>query len=85
VIDIASDAIKYAMPQHFAASTNIPRQVQLRVCRPVRGMLALIAGGKEVWSQRIHALPERRILVVLDGLPPDIRGVVNLVLMEDEA
>lgn len=61
------DPIKLVVPSLIRPSGHEPAltDFQLRVTRAVRGRLALEIDGREVWSQRQHFLPERRILVPL--------------------
>ena len=64
--------LKYVVPQRI---TDRPREggvagsFQLRVTRPIRGTLRLAVDGREVWSSRIHSLPERRITLPVSILP----------------
>jgi len=83
-ITATGDALKYVAPQRLAEDTADGglRHLQVRVKRPVRGTLALVAGGRILWSRRISALAERRILVPIEPLPPEAAGA-ELMLTED--
>ena len=66
-----ADPLKYVVPQRLVAGPQADdAHLQLRVVRPARGTLRLSVDGREVWSRRIRALPERRIIVPLSVLPP---------------
>lgn len=61
-----SGALRYAVPQRIAPRHDDGAgQVQLRVAQAVRGWLSLRQNGREIWGQRLSALPERRILLPL--------------------
>ena len=61
---IAGDGIRYVMPQWLAGGAGGMSQIQLRVSRPVGGhLVAEDAGGREIYRQKLSALPERRILL----------------------
>ena len=57
-------ALKYAVPQRITPGVAAGA-VDLRVTRAVKGRLSLRIAGAEVWSQRLSALPERRLSVPL--------------------
>jgi thioredoxin reductase len=61
--------LKYVVPQRIVDGP-VSGRFQLRVTRPANGTLRLSVDGCEVWSRRISALPERRILVPISVLPP---------------
>jgi NADPH-dependent 2,4-dienoyl-CoA reductase/sulfur reductase-like enzyme len=65
---LRSAALKYALPQRLHPAPGGMSHVQLRVTCPVSDRLSLRAGGREVWSRRLHALPERRILIPLEPI-----------------
>lgn len=69
-ITAAHPAIKYVLPQKISADAGVPAfdHLQIRLTRPARGRLRIHAGDREIWSGRINALPERRILVPLAPL-----------------
>ncbi len=79
-----SDAIKYIVPAQLAPGreSGIGTSLQLRVKRPVTGRLHLCVNGKEIWSRRIAALPERRILLPLDCFPASAEGVAEISITE---
>ncbi|MFD1796230.1 pyridine nucleotide-disulfide oxidoreductase [Paracoccus aurantiacus] len=65
-VQIASDAIRYALPQLLLApGPGSHDQLQLRVSRPVRGMLQLRQGETILASRHINARPERRVMLPL--------------------
>ena len=82
---LMGDAFKYVVPQRLVAASGAPRTLQVRVRRPARGTLSVVVSGQNLWSQRIDALPERRILIPLDRLPIDLNGPVHIVFAEDKA
>jgi thioredoxin reductase len=86
-LSIGSDALKYVVPQRIApgASDGALRHIQVRVRRPARGTLSLVASGRDLWSRRIAALPERRILIPLDRLPCPLLEPATIVLKEELA
>ncbi|PWR24753.1 FAD-dependent oxidoreductase [Zavarzinia aquatilis] len=60
--------LSYAVPQLVVpAPAGETRAIQLRVSEAARGRLCLRAGDRLLWSRRLSALPERRILVPLPG------------------
>ncbi len=64
-LEAAGPALKYVMPQrlslpHAAAGM---KDLQLRVGREVRGALVAVNEQGVVWREKIHARPERRLLV----------------------
>lgn len=83
-LSLVGDALKYVVPQRLVAASGAPRTLQVRVHRPARGTLSVVVSGRDVWSQRINALPERRILIPLDRLPLDLNGPVHIVFAEDK-
>lgn len=63
---LRSEVIRYALPQViFADGPGRHEQIQLRVTRPVRGVLQLRQGTVVVASRKINARPERRITMAL--------------------
>ena len=64
-IRLASDALRYVMPQHLAPTwrPEAMRHLQLRLSRPARGNLTLMANGEALWSGWINSRPERRLLI----------------------
>jgi Pyridine nucleotide-disulphide oxidoreductase len=63
--------LKYAYPQRLALPLAGMSSLLLkaRVTRQARGKLRLLAGGHELWSRRMTALPERRLSVPVSRLP----------------
>lgn len=84
------DALRYVMPQRLAPASAGPSgsigmsHAQVRVTRPVSGTLSAWSGDRMVWSRRLSALPERRLLVPLAPLQ-DHRpgGDLRVALTED--
>ncbi len=77
-------ALKYAVPQRIVPG-GAHGSVDLRVTRAVKGRLSLRIAGAEVWSQRLSALPERRLSVPLAAFAsyPGATDTAELVLEED--
>lgn len=88
-LDIEGDPLKYAVPQRLVAPWTASKLahggIQLRLRRAARGQLILTCGGRAVWSRRIDSLPERRIILPLDGVPSAPDGPLVLRLEEDPA
>ncbi len=63
----AEGELSYVYPQRLApeelrdAPAGAGLMFQARVKAPVRGILRVLADGREIWSKRVDALPERRI------------------------
>ena len=75
---VESDAIRYALPQILTPEgPGRHRAIQIRVARPVSGLLLLMQDGQVLASRRIDALPERRITLDLPArfgdTPPTLR------------
>jgi hypothetical protein len=87
IVTISGDALKYVVPQRItmAPPDSAMRQLQVRVRRPVRGILSVVVEDRALWSQKIDALPERRILIPLNRLLPEMTGTASLVLTESTA
>jgi NADPH-dependent 2,4-dienoyl-CoA reductase/sulfur reductase-like enzyme len=66
-----SAPLKYVYPQSLALPANEidPLLFRLRVSRPARGRLRLLADGREIWSRRVNALPERRLSLPVHRIP----------------
>lgn len=79
------DALKYVAPQRLGTGDThgALEHLQVRVSRAVRGTLSLVVDGHPVWSQKIGALPERRLLIPIERLPRGLAGDAELVLTED--
>lgn len=70
-VDLVAEGagLRYLMPQRLTPTSAAGLQaLQLRVSRPVAGTLSLRHDGRELWRQRLRALPERRVVVPLDVL-----------------
>ena len=66
----AHEAIRYVLPQRLSDS-DAPvamEHLQMRLDRPARGRLQMLADGREIWSRPIDSLPERRLLAPLAPL-----------------
>jgi NADPH-dependent 2,4-dienoyl-CoA reductase/sulfur reductase-like enzyme len=76
--------IKYLYPQRLSLPLGeaSPLLFQARVARAAKGRLRLLADGRELWSRRIAALPERRIAVSSTYLPRDGFAAAAIVLEE---
>ncbi len=83
-LSVAGPALKYAVPQRLLAddAAQAVCHLQLRVNAPARGRLVIALDGRDVWSQKIAALPERRILVPLRWLEPGMSGHAAIRLDE---
>ncbi|WP_457940776.1 NAD(P)/FAD-dependent oxidoreductase [Mesorhizobium sp. 10J20-29] len=82
---MASDALKYAVPQRVAYPAGSPRsatKIQLRVTRPVEGRLGLRIDGTELWSKPLSAVPERRLTVPVSMLPDGRKGTAEFFVRE---
>ena len=82
---IAKPPLRYVYPQRLVAPIAglSPLLFKARAARAVRGRLRLMADGREVWSRRMHLLPERRISLPADRLPRE--GVTSIrVEFEEE-
>lgn len=67
----ASAPLKYVYPQRLALplAGMSPLLMKARVERQARGRLRLLAGGHELWSRAMTALPERRLSIPVSHLP----------------
>jgi hypothetical protein len=86
-LSVAGAHLKLALPQRLAATAvdGALRHVQVRVTQPVQGRLAIGLDGRTVWSRRIRALPERRILVPLTWLEKGMSGTAVMSLTDGAA
>jgi len=78
--------LKYVYPQRFTAQMGIagpPPRLRARVSRAARGRLRLLVDGRELWSHRVRLLPERRITIPTDRLPPVGAQSIHVELIED--
>lgn len=76
--------LRYLYPQRLAVPGRPPSPLQLRarMLRPAKGRLRLIANGRELWSRRMAALPERRIALPADRLR--LAGLESLLVAFEE-
>jgi hypothetical protein len=78
--------LKYVYPQRFAAQmpgAGPPPPLRARVSRAARGRLRLLVDDRELWSRRVRLLPERRISIPTDRLPPTGLQQIRVELIED--
>jgi len=77
--------LKYVYPQRFTAQMGVvgPPPLCARVSRAARGRLRLLVDGRELWSHRVNLLPERRITIPTDRLPPVGAQQIHVELIED--
>ena len=82
----AHPSIRYVMPQRLSADSGgtTMQHLQIRLADPARGRLVARADGRTVWSKRIDALPERRLLAPLAALLPH-RGAKSIEIGLEEA
>ena len=81
-----SEPLKYVYPQRFTIQMPLaapPPLLRARVNRAARGRLRLLADGRELWSRRVHLLPERRITIPSDRLPTTGLQQIHVELIED--
>jgi hypothetical protein len=57
--------------------------LRARVTRAARGRLRLLVDGRELWSHRAKLLPERRITIPTDRVPPIGAHSIHVELIED--
>jgi NADPH-dependent 2,4-dienoyl-CoA reductase/sulfur reductase-like enzyme len=78
--------LKYVYPQRISLQMGIagpPPPLRARVSRAARGRLRLLVDGRELWSQRVNLLPERRITIPTDRLPPAGLRQIHVEIIED--
>ncbi len=78
--------LKYVYPQRITAQMGVagaPPPLRARVGRAARGRLRLLGDGRELWSHRVNLLPERRITIPTDRLPPAGLRQIHVELIED--
>lgn len=78
--------LKYVYPQRITAQMGIAGPappLRARVSRAARGRLRLLVDGRELWSRRARLLPERRITIPTDRLPPVGAQSIHVELIED--
>jgi NADPH-dependent 2,4-dienoyl-CoA reductase/sulfur reductase-like enzyme len=86
VVVTCAPPLKYVHPQTVALPTGPGTALppfRLRVARAARGRLRLVVDGRELWSRRLTALPERRITVDARLLPRDGMNRVSIELIEE--
>lgn len=79
---LAGENVRFVMPQYLAHVAPLRGRLQLRVAAPVKGRLRVRAGEAVLYRRWVETLPERRILIDLDGLktpPDDAQLVVEIV------
>lgn len=81
----ATAPLRYVYPQRIGLpGWPVPSLLlRARVERETRGRLRLLANGREVWSRRVHALPERRISLPADRVPLEGLETLSVELVED--
>jgi NADPH-dependent 2,4-dienoyl-CoA reductase/sulfur reductase-like enzyme len=81
----AKSPLRYVYPQRLVTpiASLSPLLLKARVERAARGRLRLMADGREVWSRRMHLLPERRISLPIDRLPRDGVERVSVEFVEE--
>jgi hypothetical protein len=90
-VEARHPAIKLAVPQRIAlpapggGAQGGMTHIQLRLNRAVRGRLSLRDATGEIWSKSISGLPERRLLVPLDGLIETVEGDTLTIAIEESA
>lgn len=72
-VRIGNPGLKYIIPQRISVSKSRSqpegmKKFQLRVATPVEGRVSLLSGDSELYSRKVKALPERRILMPLPPL-----------------
>jgi thioredoxin reductase len=78
-IKISSPIIKYCVPQKLVIQSDTQKiQLQIRLTKPAKGRIVIHSNGSDVWSKKISALPERRILLSLSS------EVVQLIAVTGE-
>ena len=77
-------AIRYLCPQIVARPDGASGRWSLnaRAAREVRGSLHVLAAEERIWSRRIHALPERRLVIPGRALVRSGAGRLRVVLEE---
>jgi thioredoxin reductase len=77
-------AVKLVVPQRICLPLDAAglQDLQLRVDHKVRGVLTIRTGEQVIWSKRLTALPERRILVPIRELAlPAGAGQIEISLV----
>ncbi len=75
----AGENVKLVVPQRLSprSTAGAFQKLQVRLFRPVSGMLQVAADGRVLWSRRIASGPERRLGIPLAALrlPDDARTI----------
>ena len=81
-LHLGHSALKLALPQVIGgpATGAVHDHLQLRLTKAANGRLRLMQDGQELASQRVNALPERRLTMPL----PAVTGQGALTLILDE-
>ncbi len=77
---ILNPKLKYVIPQVFSMIEH-PCQnshIQLRFNEPALGTLSIESQGKTIWSRKISALPERRVLIPVAALASHLKNASSL-------
>jgi len=78
--------LKYVYPQRITAQMGVagpPPPLGARVSRAARGRLRMLVDGRQWWSHRVSLLPERRITIPTDRLPPAGAQQIHVEIIED--
>ncbi len=80
----AGGALRYLSPQVIALPDGFDGRWSLiaRAAREVRGVLQVTAAETRLWSRRLHALPERRLIIPARVLAGARAGPVRVILEE---
>ncbi len=87
-LEVAGAPLKYVMPQSIVAAENTAgmSDLQFRFSREFRGELRAVNGKGVVWRKKIHAYPERRVLVaVSDIAAATATGALKFEVREEQA
>lgn len=75
----AGENVKLVVPQRLSprSTAGAFQKLQVRLFRPVSGMLQVAADGRVLWSRRVASGPERRLGIPLAALrlPDDARTI----------
>jgi thioredoxin reductase len=86
-VAVDSPAIKFALPQRIALPIGAGGMdhLQLRLNRAARGRLTVSDTGGVIWEKPITGLPERRILIPLEGFIDRVCGDTLTVSFAESA
>ena len=81
----AKSPLRYVYPQRLALPFErlSPLMLKARADRIARGRLRILAEGRELWSRRRRILPERRIELPADSLPPRCESPIVVDFVEE--